>query len=116
MTTRTPRTITTEREAQIEAAAFPPVGRSNSHRMMLCDSIAETSAERAISRALAERAQSLIWQIDKSNAIDDHGHEIKNLHALAELRAALAQYTAQNAQASSGDVGADAGASKGASQ
>ncbi len=38
---------------------------------------------------LREALRVLVDQIDRSNAIDDHGHELKNLKALADAHAAL---------------------------
>jgi hypothetical protein len=32
---------------------------------------------------------NLVVQVDRSNAVDDHGHELKNLAALADAREAL---------------------------
>lgn len=36
---------------------------------------------------LYEALQNLVDQIERSNAVDDHGHELKNLKALADAKA-----------------------------
>jgi hypothetical protein len=36
-----------------------------------------------------EALRELVRQIDLSNAVDDHGHELKKLQALADARAIL---------------------------
>lgn len=50
--------------------------------------LAET---RGIAGALAGALRSLVDQIDRSNAVDDHGHAVSNLLALTVSRTALAR-------------------------
>lgn len=43
-----------------------------------------------------EPLRELIRQIEISNAVDDHGHSLKNLKALADAKAALALLDGDN--------------------
>ncbi len=46
---------------------------------------------REIARELAAALEFLVDQLDRSNAVDDHGHAISNLHALTVSRSRLAK-------------------------
>ncbi len=57
---------------------------------------------------LHEALKYLVVQVQKSNAVDAHGHELKNLHALHEAQALLKQeekLREQNERTSSGPYG-----------
>lgn len=49
----------------------------------------ELKEQRARIDVLEEGLRFLIQQVEKSNAIDDHGHPIKNFQALHDARKAL---------------------------
>lgn len=57
-------------------------------QITLCGDPIHDLADRA--PEMAEALATLVDQVERSNAVDDHGHKLANLKALADARAALA--------------------------
>ncbi len=53
--------------------------------------------------AIVEPLEYLVEQIDKSNAVDDHGHRLKNLHALTTARHCLDGYSTSGLHPETGE-------------
>ena len=51
------------------------------------------SAAMRYAAGLVSALQALVEQVDKSGAVDDHGHELRHLKALSEARQAITRAT-----------------------